>query len=118
MVAARGCVVDARWANGLNLHRGSGGALEAAVGFEPLNPNGGFSFNRQTYFAEKYKPYYGPTINITKEWLDHVDLPYLAQASVGTQYVETMFETLLNASRLSMHEQGEVGQFTARVFLE
>jgi hypothetical protein len=99
---ARGCVVDGRWAEGENLRKAEGFlyALESQVGKEEVEDDPEHKFERGHYFDKKYTPYYGPTIEMTKEWFDGWVLPMPEQTASGSNFTQTSFEALLNQSAL------------------
>lgn len=117
---ARGCVVDARWAEGQNLRKALPAfwSMEGQVGKEPAPTGDSFSFVRGEYLDDKYKPFYGPTIEITKEWFNNVVLPMPEQTAVGSDFTQTLFEALLNSSILAWPGYSEGNTDDSRVLLE
>lgn len=117
---ARGCVVDARWGEGENLRKAEGclHSLEAQVGKQKVPDNADYGFSRGSYFEERYRPYYGPTIAITDEWLDGLILPMPEQTSVGSDFMQTNFEALLNKSKLAVPLYSQRNLDDSRILLE
>jgi hypothetical protein len=98
---ARGCVIDGRWAEGENMLKTNLlPALEAQPGKENVEDNADMEFKLVHYFDKKYTPYYGPTIEMTKEWFDGWVLPMPEQTAPGSDFTQTNWEALLNQSAL------------------
>ncbi|KAF2279691.1 uncharacterized protein EI97DRAFT_455902 [Westerdykella ornata] len=102
-LVAQGCVVDARWAQGeyLNHFDSFLHSLDANPGKQPMSETSEFKFDRAQYLDERYKPYFGPTMNMTSEWFDSWILPMPEQAQIGSSYNQTNFEALLNTSAMN-----------------
>jgi hypothetical protein len=91
--------------------------LEAQVGRSPEPEGGNFFFTRTDYMSENYKPFYGPSIEMTKEWFDRVMLP-MREATSDENFTPNIFEALLNSSILADQRWIEGNVDDSRILLE